>query len=95
MIPLKAGVVGAVESTFVTVTESVLAFPALSVALAFTVWLTALSPSVVEPEQVATPETLSEQVNVTVGFVLYQPFVPSGAAGETACVMAGPVESTR
>ena len=74
--------------------------PALSVAVALTLSARA-APSVVcvaEPPpipQLATPERLSQQANDTVGAVLYQPFVPSGAAGETACVMVGPVVSIR
>src|SRR4029079_10960975 len=42
-----------------------------------------------------TPDRLSEQLNVTVGAVLYQPCVPSGVAGETTCEIRGDVVSMR
>src|SRR5436309_7572737 len=42
-----------------------------------------------------TPETSSEQLKDTVGALAYQPFVPVGDAGLTACVIVGPRPSIR
>ena len=61
--------------------------PALSMAVPETDWLTPSLVTVCGGEQVATPEAESAQVNVTVGFVLFQP-APFGA-GETAAVIVG------
>ena len=43
---------------------------------------------------VATAEAVSVAVSVISGFVTYQPFSPSGAAGETAIDVVGAVVST-
>ena len=89
----------AVVSTLIPVIESgPLGLPALSVAVALTLCGLALEESVVcvagppsMPQRLDPRDVVRAREADRSGAVLYQPFVPSGAAGEIACVMIGPV----
>src|SRR5690349_20944861 len=78
--------VGAVTSTLRCMIEVEALLPALSIALPGSVWL-APSPTSTGAVQLATPERLSPQVNVTVGLPVLMLYQPVGA-GETGAMLA-------
>lgn len=70
------------------VTEALAVLPALSVAVPETTWLAPSLVNVCGCGQLATPEIASPQVNVTVGFVLFQ-FAALGAGEMVALIDGG------
>jgi len=86
-----AEMIGAVLS-ILRVTEADAVFPARSAAVPLMTWFAASVLAVTGGGQKATPEVLSEQVNVTTTLVLFQPKV--SAAGTADAVMTGKSLST-
>src|SRR5882672_4959852 len=86
----EAVTMGAVLSMF-TVMLAVAVFPALSIAVPEITWLAPSALTIVFAGQVLMPEPVSEQMNFTVTFVLFQPFAL--AAGVATAVIVGGVVS--
>src|SRR3954452_5633962 len=59
--------------SMLTAAGSVAVLPALSVTVPVTAWALPSVVTVCGPVQLATPDTASEQVNVTVTLLLFQP----------------------
>ena len=82
--------VGAVRSTL-TVTDVVVVFPALSVAVPCTIWLAPSDDTTFGGEHEAMPDRSSAQTNVTVAFWVSQPAALD--AGVTEATIVGAVLS--